>query len=156
MASYRYQDNKTATRLEDLDFFYWKDEFYRHIALAVLDGLLGYVLYLSSTNRAFINPPSTAERIETSLKIFDSARNKISTVGVVKNTVNRDEDLRNRSQSYWIHEGRVMNEVMEEGEVVRGVNDALENRIKMGEITREAETWANRVIGPLQGINGNI
>ena len=106
-------------------------------------------MYLSSTNRAFLTPPSTAERIENSLRILDMARNKVNTIGVIRNTVNRDADLRGKTQSYWVNEGVIMNEFMEDGEVVRGVNDALENRIQMKVVERDATDYAEKVIGPL-------
>jgi len=119
---------------------------YRGIAIAALDGLLGWVLYLSSTNRAFLNPPSTAERVEAATRILDSARSKVSAVGVIKNTVNRDTDLRNKNQEYWVHEGRLMGDLMEEREVVVGINNALENRINMQSIEADAAAYADYVV----------
>jgi hypothetical protein len=120
--------------------------------------MLGWLLYLSSTNRAFLNPPSTAERIEASTRILDVVRSKMSAMGILRNTINRDEELRGRSQGYWIHEGRVMGELMQEREVVDGVRNALDGRINMATITADAETYAQSVIAPLQaaGMNGNI
>jgi len=66
VSSYKHQGNARATRLEDIDTFFWKMRIYRGVALSALDGLLGYLLYLSSTNRAFLTPPSAAERVEAS------------------------------------------------------------------------------------------
>jgi hypothetical protein len=157
VASYKYQDNSRATRLEDIDGFYWRMRIYRCLAIAALDGFLGWVLYLSSTNRAFLDPPSPAERVESATRNLDKVRNKMSTVGVLRNTINRDEDLRSRSQVYWVHEGRLMGEAMEEREVVEGVNDALTSRINMATITQDAENYARSVVEPLQGMmDGNI
>jgi hypothetical protein len=157
VCSYNYQANSRATKLEHIDAFFWKMRVYRGLALAALEGLLGWVLYLSSTNRAFLNPPSPAERVESATRKFDGVRNKMSTVGVLRNTINRDEELRSRSQSYWVHEGRLMGEAMEERAVVEGVNNALENRINMAIVTADAEAYARSVVEPLQGLmNGNV
>ena len=150
LSSYNYQGNARATRLEDIDTFFWKMRLYRGIGIAALDGLIGWMLYLSSTNRAFLNPPSTAERVETSTRILDTVRSKMSAMGIVRNTINRDEELRNKSLGYWVHEGRLMGELMEEREVVEGVNNALESRINLQTITADAENYAQNVVGPLQ------
>lgn len=157
--SYNYQGNARATRLEDIDTFFWKMRVYRSLAIAAMDGVIGWLLYLSSTNRAFLKPPSTAERIESSTRILEGVRSKMTAMGILRNTINRDDELRSRSQGYWVHEGRLMGELMEEREVVEGVNNALENRINMATISADAESYAQNVVGPLQGIpgmNGNI
>ena len=154
MSSYNYQGNSRATRLEDIDTFFWKMRVFRGIGIAALDGVIGWMLYLSSTNRAFLNPPSTAERIEASTRVLEIVRSKMSAVGIVRNTINRDDELRSRSQGYWIHEGRLMGELMEEREVIEGVNNALESRINLPNITADAEAYAQNVVGPLQAVPG--
>ncbi|KAE9377747.1 hypothetical protein N431DRAFT_554087 [Stipitochalara longipes BDJ] len=158
VATYDCKANARALRLEDIDFFFWKMRVWRAIGLAFIDGILGWLLYLSSTNRAFLTPPSTAERIETSTRMLDVVRSKMSAMGILRNTINRDEELRARSQGYWVHEGRVMGELMQEREVVDGVRNALDGRINMATITADAETYAQSVIAPLQSpmMNGNI
>jgi hypothetical protein len=149
-ATYNYQGNARATRLEDIDTFFWKMRVYRYLALAVIDGLLGWVLYLSSTNRAFITPPIPAERIEHSTRILENIRSKLSAMAILRNTISRDEPLREKIKQYWVHEGQLMGSLMEEREVLESVNNALENRIDMGTIERDAEAYANTVVGPLQ------
>ncbi|PMD27195.1 hypothetical protein NA56DRAFT_590425 [Hyaloscypha hepaticicola] len=156
--TYDYKDNARALRLEDIDCFFWKMRVWRGIGIAFIDGMLGWLLYLSSTNRAFLMPPSTAERVEASTRLLDVVRSKMSAMGILRNTINRDEELRARSQGYWVHEGRVMGELMQEREVVDGVRNALDGRINMATITADAETYAQSVVAPLQaaGMNGNI
>jgi hypothetical protein len=154
LSSYNYQGNARATRLEDIDAFFWKMRVYRGIGIAALNGVIGWMLYLSSTNRAFLNPPSTAERVQASTRILDTVRSKMSAMGIVRNTINRDEELRNKSLGYWVHEGRLMGELMEEREVIQGVNNALESRINLHTITADAENYAQNVVGPLQAVPG--
>jgi hypothetical protein len=48
-----------------------------------------------------------------------------------------------------------MGEVMEEREVVEGVNDALSNRIDVSSITRDADGYAQNVLQNLQAETGN-
>jgi hypothetical protein len=155
VSTYAYQANARAPRLEDIDFFYSKMRMYRNAAIAIVDALLCYGLYLSSTNRAFVTPPTTAESIENSLRVLDSARSKIGAVGILRNTINRDEGLRGRSQGYWQHEVRLTGEVMEEREVVDSVNNAMtSNRINIATIAADAAIYAENVVAPLEGIPG--
>jgi hypothetical protein len=149
VSTYKHQANARATRLEDIDTFFWKERIYRGITLSAMDGFLGWLLYLSSTNRAFLNPPSTAERVETTTRILEGVTNKMNSVTIMRNTIERDEELKARSNVYWAHEGRVMGEAMEDKEVVEGVNNALENRINLATISKEAETYARSVVGNL-------
>lgn len=152
VASYNPQANARATRLEDLDMFFWNMRLYRSIALAALDAFLGWMLYLSSTNRAFVIPPTTSERIEDSTRILEGARAKMNATGIIRNTVARDAELRARSGEYWVQEGRVMGAVMEEREVVEGVNNALESRINIGRIAQDAEGYVKGVFAPLNDL----
>ncbi|KAG9235046.1 hypothetical protein BJ875DRAFT_283544 [Amylocarpus encephaloides] len=151
-STYDARVNARATRLEELNSFFWKMRIYRFIGLSLLDGLLGWLLYLSSTNRAFITAPSPAERIEISMRLLDVVRSKMSAMSIMRNTVSRDESLRERSNQYWVHEGRVMGELMEQRDVMESVNNALENRINMQNISKDAESYANNVVAPLEVI----
>lgn len=149
-SSYKYQANARALRLEEIDFYYWSARAWRYVALAALDAGLGYVVYLSATNRAFVQLPSPAQRIEMVNKGLHVARSKMSAVGILQNTAVRDEELRSKSDAYWRHEGRLMQEVMEEREVVEGVNDALANRINIDTITRDADSYTTTILQTLR------
>ncbi|KAI0882508.1 uncharacterized protein GGS22DRAFT_169621 [Annulohypoxylon maeteangense] len=151
-SSYNYQANSRATRLSDLEFFFWTARSARLILLSLSDGILATLLYLSSTNRAFAAPPGAAERVEAVTRRLASAKSRLNAVGIVKNTALRDEDLRARTQAYWHHEGRLMREVMEEREVVEGVNDALENRINIQDIMRDADAYALNVLPKMEQV----
>jgi hypothetical protein len=146
LSTYNHQDNARATRIEDVDAFYWKMRVYRGVAVAALDAVIGWVMYLSSTNRAFVTPLSTSERIEGTLRHLESARSKMNATGVMRNTIARDAGLRARTQAYWVDEGRMMGEYMEDREVVEGVNNALENRINIETISRDAATYAENLM----------
>jgi hypothetical protein len=140
------QANARATRLADLHMFFWTSRSYRCVALALINSGLAFLLYLSSTHRAFASPPSPAERAETIARQLLTVKSKLNAMGIVRNTAIRDEELRERSQAYWQHEGRLMREVMEERDVIEGVADALQNRINVKEIERDADTYAANIL----------
>lgn len=150
VSNYNYQANARIPRLQELDMFFWSMRVYRNILLAGLDLAFAVLLYLSSTNRAFATPPSPAERVEAATRSLLSTRSKLSAFGVIKNTSIRDEELRNRTMAYWQHEGHLMREMMEEREVLEGVNDALENRINIQTITKDADMYVTNLLPPEQ------
>ncbi|KIE01189.1 hypothetical protein MAJ_03046, partial [Metarhizium majus ARSEF 297] len=153
--SYSYKANAKAPRLSEVDFFYWSMRCYRLVALAALDAVLGWAMYLSSTNRAFVQLPSTSERVEDVAKGLLTVKSKLNAIGIINNTAMRDEELRSRCQTYWAHEVRLMRDVMEEREVVEGVNDALSNRINIDSISKDAETYTDSVLEPLRQLQQN-
>ncbi|UNI16114.1 hypothetical protein JDV02_002583 [Purpureocillium takamizusanense] len=150
VSSYNYQANARALRLSDVDFFFWRARAGRLVALAALDALLAALLYLSATNRAFAQLPSPAERVDAAARAVAAAKSRMSAVGIIKNTALRDEDLRARSHAYWTHEVRLMRDVMEERDVIEGVNDALANRIDIQAISRDADMYAHSVLEQLR------
>jgi hypothetical protein len=150
VGSYQYQANAKALRLADLDFFHWSMRNYRLVALAALDAALGWVMYLSSTNRAFVQLPSASERIDDVARGLMTVKSRLNAIGIINNTAMRDEELRSRCQSYWAHEVRLMRDVMEERDVIEGVNDALSNRINIESISKDAELYADSVLEPLR------
>lgn len=154
VASYNHTSNARALRLGDIDFFFWAARRYRYAGLAALDLLLAAALYLSGTHRAFVTAPGAAERVEVVLRALGAVKGRVNAAGVVKNTVLRDEELRGRENAYWGHEVRLMREMMEEREVIEGVKDALENRIDIRGIERDAEAYARAVLMPGGDKNG--
>ncbi|KAK4035276.1 hypothetical protein C8A01DRAFT_18010 [Parachaetomium inaequale] len=151
VSTYNHTANARALRLHEMDAFFWTARAVRYAAVAVVDVLLALGLYLTGTQRAFVAAPSAAERVEGVVRALGGTKGKINAAGVVKNTVLRDEELRGRSTAYWAHEVRLMREMMEEREVVEGVNDALVNRIDIGGIERDAEAYARAVLMPQGG-----
>lgn len=158
VSTFNHQSNAQAKVLEQITFFHWNMRMYRSIGLATLDALIVWGLWMSSTNRAFIVPPLPAESIEFSLRMLDSARGKMGAVGILRNTINRDENLRERGQDYWRHEVRITRDVMEEREVVDSINNAMVNGLNIANISAEAQQYAENFIMPMQmpGANGAI
>lgn len=147
LGTYNYGANSLAKRLEDIDMFHWTLRFYRGLGVAMLVLIIAGLIYISSTNRAFVKPLSSAERIENLTKMSQNTTNKLAGVGIVRNTVVRDVNLRDQLLNYWVHEGRVMSEAMEDGEVVEGVRNALNNRVNVSRCSEDAGTWAQNIIG---------
>ena len=118
---------------------------FRGIVVALADALVAGLLWLSSTNRMFIVPPSAAERMETAMRVLENARGKVNAVGIMRNAVVRDEGLRRKVEAYWRREGQVMGQVMDERAVVEGVRNALSGRIQLAAVEEEARKYAQGI-----------
>ncbi|KAI9785700.1 MAG: hypothetical protein M1839_008717 [Geoglossum umbratile] len=151
IGTYNYKVNSTVTRTIDLDAFHWRIQVYRGIAIALVDALLGWGMYLSSTNRRFAAPISPAERLESATRVIEGASSKLRADGALRSAVVRDEVLRGKMQNYWVTEGDIMGQIYEERDVVDSVKGAL-GRLNLQQITEEAGRYADGVLGGLPGL----
>lgn len=142
--------NKSAKRLAEVQWFFWRYRTLRFFSIAFLDFAGAFLVWLSGTNRAFIvGGSSAAERVHESIRGLHAVKAKISAAGIVKNTTTRDAELRKRSDTYWAHEVALMGEVMQDREVLEGINDALASRLHLVNIQRDAEAYTDNVFRPM-------
>lgn len=138
--------NSRVLRPEDLDLFYWRMRTLRGISICVADAILALLIWAASTNRIFAVPPNTAERMEAAMKVLENMRARLGAVGIVRNVVARDKGLRQRGEAYWTREGRVMEEVMADREVVDGMRNALSGRVSVSKVEEEARKYADGIV----------
>ncbi|KAI5862359.1 hypothetical protein GGS23DRAFT_610538 [Durotheca rogersii] len=156
--TYNHQANARATRLADLAPFFWRQRTLRLVSLAGFDAALAALVWLSGTRRlpaALLLPRgsgavATAKAAARAARRLQAARGRLAAVGVVRNASARDEALRQRAAAYWAHEVRLMREVMEDRDVVEGVNDALRNRVDIQRVTRDADAYVAGVLPRLE------
>lgn len=126
----------------------------RSLSICLADATLALLLWAASTNRIFAVPPNTAERMEAAMKVLESMRGRLGAVGIVRNVVARDKGLRQRGDAYWAREGRVMEEVMADREVVDGMRNALGGRISVSKVEEEARKYADGIVVWQEGEEG--
>lgn len=171
VAAYDRQANARAARLGDLDPFFWSMRAYRGAACGGLLAALAGVLYLAASGRhgsprlggllgvvlfgalppAAVAAAAPAQRVAAAAAGLAVVKSKLSAGAIVKNTALRDAALRARTEAYWAREVRLVAAAMEEREVLESVNDALENRIDMQRVVRDAAQYAENVVPPLAG-----
>ncbi|KAI4162568.1 MAG: hypothetical protein LQ342_003799 [Letrouitia transgressa] len=154
-ASYDWKANSRALRAEDLDHFFWRMRIYRGLAIAIGDALFAGLIWASSTNRAFVVPPTASERTEIALQKLEGVRTRLGAIGVVRNVVVRDEVFRRKDDAHWRKDGQILSEIMDEREVVEGVRNALgSGRINVTMVEEEAKNYSEGIItspeNPLQ------
>lgn len=146
VAAYDDRVNQRSTRLNEVDFVYWKVLVWRGLAIAALDAALGWVVWLQATGRAFLSPTPPAERLVDHTKKLEAVLAKTRSLGILRNGVVRDAGLRAKVEAYWVKEGEVMKDVFEEPEVLEAQRAAL-RRIDMEGVRREAEGFLGTVFG---------
>lgn len=143
--AYDWKANARAYRPEEYVHFYWRVRVWRGLVIVIADLLLASCLYLCSTNRFFVIPVTSAERMETAIRALEMSRGKLNALGVMRNVTARDEALRQRTDVYWKRERQIMGEVMDEREVVEGVKNALSGKIKVTQVEEEARKYAEGI-----------
>jgi hypothetical protein len=144
VATYDDNTNRQATRLADINFIFWKIPLVRGLAIAALDGVLGLIIYLQATGRAFQSPPPIGERLAEHARMLEGTLARMRGLGVVRNGAVRDQQARERVGEYWRKEEEVMRDVFEDGEVVAAQRAALE-RLNVGRVQREAGGFVDGV-----------
>lgn len=155
IANYDNTHNARSTRIGDVDFVYWKMQVWRGLAIAAIDGVLGWVIWLQATGRAFLSPPSVAERAADHAKYLESLLVKARGLGVLRNSNVRDAGSRKKTDEYWVKEGEVMKNVFEEPEVLEAQRNALK-RLDMTRIGREADAYVDTILGNIQVIGNQM
>lgn len=129
---------------KEVDYFFWRMRLLRGVGVAVVDGLLGWVMYLSSTNRFFLAPPSPAQRVEAVSSALEASNFRLWATGNVRNAVVRDKELREDMTRYWLEE----KEVFEDRNVIRAIQAALE-RTDMRALSQAAEQRSTDILNAL-------
>lgn len=145
VGSYTVTDNLQATRMSEIDFFYWRMRTTRPLSIAAMDAFVGFIMWLSLSNRFFVETPSTRDKLLAAVKGVELNNARLWATGCVKNTILRNEMLTEQTKRYWEHEKHVY----EEREVVDALNGAL-HRANMEELGATADERATTVVSALQ------
>lgn len=122
VAAYDDTANARARRAGEVEFLFWKGLVWRGVGITLVDGVLGWVVWLQGRARG---------------------------LGVVRNAVGRDRELRERVEDYWVKDEEVMRDVGEEGEVVAAQRRALE-RVDLRRLEGEAEKSVEVILGSVK------
>lgn len=151
LGSYDIKQNMKAKTLQDVEFVHWQLRMFRYIGFALVDAALGVVLWLTSTNRWLAKPQSMAQRLESSAKDAEETVNKMRALGLISNSVNRDQTLRAVREEYWRTEGQVMSETVQDEEVVGHINNAL-GRLDMKGLEERVGGVADGIVSAIDGL----
>ncbi|KAL8673990.1 MAG: hypothetical protein Q9168_001601, partial [Polycauliona sp. 1 TL-2023] len=80
--SRNWKVNARALRAEDLDHFYWAKKLWIGVGFAVVDMIFAGFIWLAGTNRWFVVPPTSGERMEGALRILEGARGQMAALEI--------------------------------------------------------------------------
>jgi len=146
IANYDDKPNVRSTRLGEIDFIFWKMQVWRGLAIAGFDGILGWVIWLQATGRAFITPAPASERLLDHQQNLERVLIRAKGLAVLRNGVSRDAGLRAKVEGYWIKDGEVMSDVNEQPEVLEAQRAALK-RTDTTRMGRDAEQHVQGIVG---------
>jgi hypothetical protein len=135
--------NATKIQLKDVEFFYWRQRLFRHLGIALLDGLFAWVLWLTATNRWLAKPPGLYQQLTDALVALHEVHVKYATLGRMRNAILRDDELREASGAYWAREPRIMEEIHSDRGVVDAKRTAM-SRTDPEKLRRDAEAWVDQ------------
>ncbi|KAL9048447.1 MAG: hypothetical protein Q9162_007723 [Coniocarpon cinnabarinum] len=144
VATFNISDNVKSTRWNELDFFHDNLRLYRLAAFMTIDMVLAGVKWLSATQRLFVQPPKTSERLMALLQASEGGSMRQGAAGAVLNAVARDRRLRGRWEEYW----RVEEELSTSRGVIEAERRAVE-RVDVRTINNRADQLANDVVDRL-------
>lgn len=143
--NYDHTANAKATRITEVAMFYWQMKIYRGIAIAAVDAVLGLIIYLAATQRAFVVPKTPAEKAEAITRTMEGSLAKMRGLGAIRNVVYRHAGMRANVDRYWVQEERLMSQVLEDTDVRQAMNSAFDTA-DMVRLQREAENYVDAVI----------
>ncbi|KAF2742509.1 hypothetical protein M011DRAFT_412584 [Sporormia fimetaria CBS 119925] len=154
LATYDMSTIKLAKTVQEIDFVHWRVRVYRFLAFAAVDGVFGLVLWLTSTNRWLAKPPPVAERLEMATREAESSVSSMHALGLLLNSINRDQELRNLREVYWRRESQENAEVLQEEEVVAQINQAL-SRMNVRDVEKQIEGVIDGLLHDLGNLPGS-
>ncbi|KAF4553318.1 Hypothetical protein D9617_7g030450 [Elsinoe fawcettii] len=144
-----HAENAVNAKQGRLVYFFWRVRLVRGLVIATTDAVLGWVVWLGATGRMFVKPPTGAERVEIVTREAEATLLKLRALGTMRNVVHRNPGLRGQVERYWVHEGEVMRNVIEDREVVMAMTNVLENT-DMEQLSREAQQHVDSWVPEVQ------
>ncbi|KAM0689651.1 hypothetical protein Q7P36_010522 [Cladosporium allicinum] len=151
VAGYDDAVNLRSARVGEVDFLFWKGMVWRGVGLAAFDALLGWVVWLQGTGRGFVQRKNLGERVGDQVRVLEGALAKARGLGVVRNGVGRDREMRGVLERYWLKDEEVMRDVFEEPEVVQAQRQALA-KVDVNQVGADAEKYVDGVLAGVQVI----
>ncbi len=149
-----------ATRIPmEPEAWHWRVLTYRGIALAVIDAGLGWMIYLSATNRAFLKPVTVEERLLELGRKWEGTNSKIHALGITRNTIQEKKELGDAVLRHWEAAREVTGRALREEEEVKRYMKAVEARWDMRGVVAEAERYAEGLVEGARrmlNVDGNV
>lgn len=139
-----------GSKVSTVRYIYWTVRSWRGIAIATVDAVLGWVIWLQATGRAFVTPAPPIEKVAEHGKVLEVLLQKIGVVGVVKNGTMRDAGLRKKVDDYWRREQEAMIDILQEPEVQQAQRNVMAKK-DMGVVGRDIGQFVDGIMPMVAG-----
>lgn len=135
-----YVHNSMARSEKDVRWTHWRIRIIRGVGIAVMDGVLGYAMFLSGTRRWKIGWEEEAvdETIAEIGRSLERTAGRLQAGNFIKQTTMRDAELRGRTVEFWMKEEQMGREVAEDEEVKEVRMSSLPSRLDFDTLAKEA------------------
>lgn len=130
---------------KDVPYIHWQVRIWRGVAIAVVDGVLGWMIWLQATGRAFVTPDSPIEKVADQVKHLEALLQKVGVLGVAWNGSMRDTELRGKVNDYWVKEQEAMTDILQQPEVVQAQRQVVASR-NMGDVSKGAGQFVDEMV----------
>lgn len=134
-----------GVQAKNVPYIHWQVSIWRGVAIAVVDAVLGWMLWLQATGRAFVTPDPPIERIADSAKLLEALVHKVGALGIVRNGTMRDADLRRKVDDYWLKEQEAMADILEQPQVSQAQRNVLAKK-DMGVVRRDINQFVDGIV----------
>ncbi|RVD80291.1 uncharacterized protein DFL_008192 [Arthrobotrys flagrans] len=145
--------NTQATLPTDINWYHWRLLTYRGLAIAIVNCLLGVMVYLSATGRYGFSGVSDLEKIEALSKSLDVGLSHVRTNLFVKSTTTRNESSLNNVSEFWRAEAANRRNVAIQLEDTK--KQVLE-RVNLDSINDEAFKFTSNLIDAITATRGLV
>lgn len=143
--TYDLAANTRGAKPREISYIHWTVRTWRGVAIATVDAVLGLMIWLQATGRAFVTPDSPVEATAQQIKHLETLLQKIGTLGIARNGTMRDAGLRGKVNDYWVKEQEAMTDILQQPEVVQAQRQVVASK-DMGAVSRDAAQYVDRLL----------
>lgn len=148
--------NTIAKTSQEVMWTHWRLALYRGIGMALLDAILGYAVFLSGTGRWTVG--LEGQRLEESLegvaKALETVAARLHADNMLRQTVVRSKDLREKMADYWANEESLGKEIMQDEEVQQVRMSVAAGKINMDRLEDEASKKSEGMMDKISAWRG--
>lgn len=126
--SYDLAASMRGAQAKNVRYIYWQVRMWRGVAIATVDAVIGWMIWLQATGRAFVTPDPPVERLANHARKLETLVHKVGALGVVRNGTMRDADLRRKVDDYWVTEQEAMTDMLQQPEVQQAQRNVLSKK----------------------------
>ncbi|RPA75497.1 hypothetical protein BJ508DRAFT_332020 [Ascobolus immersus RN42] len=152
LATFQPFVNYKTQRVHDVTWMYWNVLFYRGIAIAAMDAVLGYAIWLTATRRLDIGIDSDpVKQVQMTMGKLGEMTVKLRQAKELRSTAMKDAELRKVVEEFW-EEQRVKVEAKYGSEEALALRAKLEELPQIEEARERSRVFAGKTVEPLKSL----